>query len=59
VATGSPGGLFELDYQSPSSETRIVVDLAVKLVGLAIVHWVWRRGRGTGSGSESARALGR
>jgi len=37
------GGLFELDYQLPSSETRIVVDLVVKLLGLAIIHWVWRR----------------
>lgn len=50
------GGLFDLDYQSPSSDTRIVVDLAVKLVGLAIIHWVWRRGRGTGSGSPPANA---
>ncbi len=41
------GGLFDLDYQSPSSEITIAVDLAVKLAGLALMHLAWLKRRDT------------
>lgn len=37
------GGLFEFEFTSPSSEIIISVDLAVKLLALALIHYVWKK----------------
>jgi len=39
------GGLLSLDYKSPPDSAVIVIDLGVKLAGLALLHYAWRRGR--------------
>jgi membrane protease YdiL (CAAX protease family) len=39
------GGLFALNYESPSPGVVIAVDPSVKLIGLALIHRAWRRGK--------------
>jgi membrane protease YdiL (CAAX protease family) len=37
------GGLFDFDFTTPSSEVIITVDLAVKLLTLVLIHYVWKK----------------